>query len=95
MTSKLSLLLILGLAQLACSQRLFRCFFYFDKEFVSYNLKDLYLEGDTKYLPYAFKHDGKDGQIYVNICDGVSFPEKCGEQKGNSSENSNQQKRGP
>ena len=73
------LILALCLANVTVSQKLFRCFFYFDKEFVSYNLKNLYLEDDPKYLEYNFTHDSTPGQIYVNVCDGVTPPDKCEE----------------
>jgi len=71
------LLLTLCLAQVCVSQKLFRCFFYFDKEFVSYNLKSLYLEEDPKYHEYNYVYNFISGKIFVNLCDGVMPPDSC------------------
>lgn len=76
-TQTFLLVLTLSLVNVTYSQKLFRCFFYFDKDFVSYNLKDLYLENDPKYLEYNYTNNSTKGKIYVNICDGVNPPDQC------------------
>lgn len=70
----LSILMITSFAQ---SQKLFRCFYYFEKDFMAYNLKDLYLENrlDHKELDYSLNLS--KGKLWINICDGVEFPEQC------------------
>ena len=67
---------ILGMSH---QQKLFRCFFYFEKEFVSYNLKDLYLKNISDHLDFDYNHNGTDGKLIVNICDGVSRTDQCKE----------------
>ena len=67
------------------SQKLFRCFYYFEDQFVSYNLKNLYLDDDPKYLTYSFTNDGVKGKIYVNVCDGVNPPDSCNKETSSKS----------
>ena len=83
MTFEFLLLLSLTLAHTFCLEAEFKCFFYFDREFVRYNLTDLRLEPGTEHVALEYSLEGKLGQIFVNICEGVAFPEKCSRKNGN------------
>lgn len=81
MTNKLCLILLsLCLVNVSVSQKLFRCFYYFDKSFVSFNLKDLYLEDKSSHLEYVYTNDGIKGKIFVNVCDAIEIPEQCNQE---------------
>ena len=78
MSKKIGLILLcLSLVNITISQKLFRCFYYFDESFVSYNLKDLYLEDKSSHLDYPFTKSGVSGKILVNVCDAIEVPEQC------------------
>ena len=69
--------LCLALCGLGSAQKLFRCFYYFEKSFVSFNLKDLYLDG--KPIEHDTTYDGQAGKLLINICDGITNPDTCSE----------------
>lgn len=71
------LMMTICLVSITKPQKLFRCFFYFEKEFVSYNLKDLYLEDRDTHLEFDYSLSGNKGKLFVNICDGVEVPKQC------------------
>lgn len=81
MTTKfIAILLALCLVNATVSQKLFRCFYYFDKTFVSFNLKDLYLEDKSSHLEYTYNNNGVPGKLFVNVCDAIEIPEQCNQE---------------
>ena len=65
----------------AYTQKLFRCFYYFEKDFMAYNLKDLYLDNRHEHLEFDYSSLLSKGKLWVNICDGLTIPEQCNSQK--------------
>ena len=56
----------------------FKCFFYFEKSFSIYNIKNLLLENESqKELPYTY--NSIEGRLLFNICDEINIPEECKE----------------
>lgn len=65
-----------------------RCFFYFEKYFAIYNVKDMIQPvKEPKEFNYVYKGQGEpiSGKIKVNICEYVELPESCSTVKNQSS----------
>lgn len=61
----------------------FKCFYYFEKTFSIYNIKNLLLENDSqKELSYTY--NGTEGRLLFNICDEIHIPEGCKDIKHSS-----------
>ena len=64
------------------------CYFYFKSDFVEFDLKDLKLKDNEKYIEKEFSLNiGEEivlGKIFINLCGEIKIPINCKEKIGKS-----------